>query len=147
MDRVLIDTNVFMYAAGREHPHRGPCREVVRQLGTGLVGGRTAAVDAELFQEIAYRYASIGRASLGLQMQRSVAALPLEFLPVDDEVIEAFMALQERPDVTQASAKICVRDLLHVAVMQRFGIETILSTDRDFDAIEGIERLAPEAIA
>jgi len=39
--------------------------------------------------------------------------------------------------------QISPRDALHVAVMRRAGIKTIYSTDTDFDAIEGIERVEP----
>lgn len=35
------------------------------------------------------------------------------------------------------------RDLIHVAVMNRLGVTRIVSTDRDFDDIFGIERLDP----
>jgi predicted nucleic acid-binding protein len=38
------------------------------------------------------------------------------------------------------------RDLVHAAVMQNNGIDTIISTDALFDEIEGIVRLDPQAI-
>lgn len=35
------------------------------------------------------------------------------------------------------------RDAIHIATMEAGGIRRILSTDRDFDCIEGIERIDP----
>ena len=40
---------------------------------------------------------------------------------------------------------ISARDLVHVAVMQRLGINRIISADTDFDRLEGIDRLDPAA--
>ena len=36
-----------------------------------------------------------------------------------------------------------VRDLIHVAVMNRMGISDIISADKDFDEVEGIRRHDP----
>lgn len=57
----LLDTNVFMYAAGREHPFREPCArvlEVVRARPDSFL------TDAEVFQEIIHRYRSMRRWAL-----------------------------------------------------------------------------------
>jgi uncharacterized protein len=43
--------------------------------------------------------------------------------------------------ITTNSA-LSARDAIHVAVMQRYGIERIATFDRAFDGISGIERLA-----
>lgn len=39
--------------------------------------------------------------------------------------------------------ELSARDLIHVAIMRRVGSRQIVTADRAFDAIEGIERLDP----
>jgi predicted nucleic acid-binding protein len=39
------------------------------------------------------------------------------------------------------------RDLIHFAVMRRFGVTRIISADRGFDGVPGIERLDPKRLA
>jgi len=142
---MLIDANVFMYAAGGEHRYRGPCRTIVRMLGNQpALDGRTACVDTELFQEVAYRYASIGRPSTGREMQRAIRALGLRLLSVDAPVVDRFVELQETHGDALEQRRVSVRDLLHLAVMRAAGIDHILSADRDFELL-AVQRVDPVA--
>lgn len=38
------------------------------------------------------------------------------------------------------------RDAIHVAVMRRTGVRAIVSYDRHFDEVAGIDRVTPEAV-
>ncbi len=55
---ILIDANVFMYAAGAPHPHRDPSGEYLAQVARGE---HEVAIDAEIPQEILHRCRSINR--------------------------------------------------------------------------------------
>jgi predicted nucleic acid-binding protein len=59
---ILIDANIFMYAAGAEHPHKEPSRRFLEQVARGEVD---AALDAEVLQEILHWYRAIKRWSEG----------------------------------------------------------------------------------
>jgi predicted nucleic acid-binding protein len=50
---ILVDANVFMYAAGAEHPHKAPSRIFLEKVAGGEI---EAALDAEVLQEILHRY-------------------------------------------------------------------------------------------
>lgn len=147
MADALIDTNVFMYAAGGEHPYREPCRRVVSGLQTGRVGPHRAVLDAELFQELAYRFVSIGRASVGLELQRNVLALSLPVLAVDAEVVSTFVRHQQTYAAELAARSVSVRDVLHLAAATRHGVGVVVTADRDFDRFREIVRLDPRALA
>ncbi|HJN76302.1 MAG TPA: type II toxin-antitoxin system VapC family toxin [Myxococcota bacterium] len=132
---VLVDANVFMYALGGPHTYRDPCRAIVRSMGSSERGW-VPVVDAELFQEIAYRYRRSGRPELGLDIQRGILALGLRVVAIDERVLAEFISLQLGHP--QASA----RDLVHVAVMQSEAIDSILTADRSFESL-GVTRLDP----
>lgn len=56
----------------------------------------------------------------------------------------------QAPDVIAAAApggseRLSARDRIHLAVMQRLGIDQIISTDRAFDGLPGVTRLDPLA--
>ncbi len=148
-DTVLIDANIFMYAAGGPHAYREPCRQIVRTLATrgGRLRQSTAVIDAELFQEVAYRYASIGKAEIGRAMQESIRALGLPVIAIDEQVVDVFIELQRRLRASLTSSGPSVRDLLHAAAMQAHGVRTIVTADRDFDALPDIERLDPTEVS
>lgn len=54
---LLVDSNVFMYAAGADHPSKGPALRFLERVANGDVG---AGVDAEVLQEILHRYLRVG---------------------------------------------------------------------------------------
>jgi len=134
MNPVFIDTNLPMYAAGREHPHRLPAIAYLRRVAEGDVA---AATDAEVFQEILHRYKAIDRLADGLAIYESFRTLvPVVFPVTIDAVDDARSLLRATPSLSSRGA-------LHVAVMRRAGIQQIVSFDGGFDGVKGIRRLTP----
>jgi predicted nucleic acid-binding protein len=62
-------------------------------------------------------------------------------LGVVDEVYPVERTDVERGRRLVVAELLPARDAVHVAVMRRRGIPTILTFDRDFDGLEGISRL------
>lgn len=96
---------------------------------------RRLVSDAEVLQEILHRYVAIGRRDA---IQPAFEAL----LSIVDDVFPITVATLERARDVVLSSNISARDAIHVAVMQRQGIEEILSFDRGFDGVAGIRRLS-----
>jgi predicted nucleic acid-binding protein len=90
-----------------------------------------------VFQEILYRYFHIRQMGLGRQLFAHFKLVVDSILPVLPEDIFLVEELARQYPETKP------RDLLHAAVMQNNGIDKILSVDRDFDGIDGIERIDP----
>lgn len=134
MATVFLDTNVFLYAAGREHPHREPCRKVLRQVQDGTLVANTSA---EVVQELLYVVSRRGRPRDAIALARSVMGLFPELLPVTRADMEAACRLLERHPALPA------RDAVHVATMQTGGLDLLVSTDAHFDAIAEIRRIDP----
>jgi predicted nucleic acid-binding protein len=62
----FIDANVPMYAVGREHPLREPCRLVLQRI---VDGDLAACTDSEVHQEILYRLLVTGPVYTGYSPQ------------------------------------------------------------------------------
>ncbi|MGI8552462.1 MAG: type II toxin-antitoxin system VapC family toxin [Dehalococcoidia bacterium] len=128
-----------IYAGGRPHPLRDPCSQVLLLVAEHPLAFST---DAEVVQELLHRF-------LGLhQWERG------------KPVFDGFVGLMEgrvKPlragDVVQAALladrypRLSVRDLVHVAVMQRIGSIRIISADQDFSDIPQLQRLDPANLA
>ncbi len=128
---ILVDSNIPMYLVGGDHPNRA--RAHVALLAIAAEGERLVT-DAEVLQEILHRYVLTERVHLVHEALKAILDLVVDVYPM------------ERQDVTEAAevvrtARLSARDAIHVAVMRRRGITRILSFDRGFDAVEGIERI------
>ena len=139
MKPVFIDTNIPMYAAGTPHPLRDPCQAIIRAVAEGKL---KAVTDAEVLQEILYRYLHIGEWEKGLMVFDLFRRIMLgHILPLDEEDV------QRARELAEEYPRLSPRDLIHLAVMLRHGLHEIISADRGFDRIREIRRLEPAEFA
>ena len=89
-----------------------------------------------MLQEILHRYSAINRRH---DIQPAFDAL----LNVVDEVLPVDRAVAERAkQIVLSYQRLSARDAVHLAVMERHGIDRILSFDSGFDGFPGITRLS-----
>jgi hypothetical protein len=122
----FVDTNVFMYAVGREHPLREPARSFfIEQAETGGV----LVTSAEVMQELLHAYLPPQRletldAAMLLARSRMARVWPVEFADVElaRTLVGRYAALR-------------ARDLLHVACCMRHDVDRIMTFDRALSAV------------
>ena len=132
--KVFLDVNIFIYAAGREHPYKAPSARFIHELGEGRV---EAVTDAEVLQEVLYRYWRVKALPEGSALCERIVQLVPEVLAVSKrDVVIATRLLGEQPTIEP-------RDAVHAAVMLNHGITQLYSYDRHFDAIPHLKRLEP----
>lgn len=125
---IFVDTNVFMYAVGCEHPLRAPCTDFFREA---VAGHLELCTSAEVLQELLHAYLPVSRT------QTLAAALELatrtcsDIWPIEPEDVHAAHGLIERHPGLGA------RDLLHLACCQRRGVSEIKTYDRALAASIG----------
>jgi uncharacterized protein len=129
---IFVDSNIPMYLVGAPHPHKTDAQVILERL---TAGGQRLVTDAEVLQEILHRYTAIGkREGIGPALQVTLDVVD-EVFPVDKaEVMRA-------AEIVQNPASLSARDALHIAVMERHGIRSILSFDADFDRWPGLRRI------
>ncbi len=132
----FLDTNVPLYAAGASHPQREPCVEVLRLAARYPWNFVT---NAEVLQEVLHHYRATRRwSSVGRPVFARFATLMVgRTEPIYEE--DARLAAE----LADSGLRGSTRDLIHVAVMRRLGVERVISADRDFDGIPGVVRLDP----
>jgi predicted nucleic acid-binding protein len=131
---MLVDSNIFMYAAGAAHPHKAPAVEFLRRVAAGEV---EAAIDAEVLQEILHRYLALGRWTDGQRVFALARGLFPEVLPVTGEILDSAKAIAD------GDATLSARDAVHAAVVRVHQLAGICSFHRDFDRIAGCVRMQP----
>jgi uncharacterized protein len=134
MRRFLYDTAIFVYALGRDHPYREPCREVVRRAANGELQGEASA---DLLQELAnQRLRRTGDRPAAAKAARNVAKLawwhPVELNDV-----------QRGIDLFATHSGLNARDAIFAALALNRGIGAILTPDRTFEEVDGLERIDP----
>lgn len=136
--RYLVDTNVFLYARGREHPLRDACRTILAAAARQEV---LLEASVELVQEFAH-----------VLLRRDV---PRELVLVDAADVRAQClihdfdtgVLAESLRLLGAYPQLGARDAVHAATALRAGIDSILSADFAFDVITELERIDPARLA
>lgn len=121
-----------MYLVGAQHPHKADAQ---RLLESAIAAGERLLTDAEVLQELLHRYVAINRRD-AIQPAFDVV------LEAVDEIFPVTAADVERAKaIVLGKKRLSARDALHAAVMEREGIERIMSFDSGFDGLPGIVRL------
>ena len=131
---IFIDTNIFLYAAGRDHPLRAPCQTFLQQV---IAGELAAVTSSEVVQELLYVLTRRGLKTEAVTLANQVLQLFPGLLPVTREDLDATC------EILQATPAVSVRDAVHLGTMRNHGLERIISADHHFDSIPGIERIDP----
>ena len=137
MNRYLVDTNVFLYARGKDHRYREPCRAILQAARDRRI---VLEASVELVQEFIHVLLRRGldRAS-ALDEANEVRSQCRRMHAFDGDVLTEALTLLRRHD------ELGVRDAVHAATARRAGISSVLSADIAFDAVDELTRVDPAA--
>jgi len=122
-----------MYLFGATHVHKTEAQRLLERL---VADRQRLLTDAEVLQEILHRYVAINRRDAIQPAYDTLLGIVDQVLPVDREVLE------RAKQIVLGYRDLSAREAVHVAVMQRHGIERILTFDSGFDNFPGIKRLS-----
>jgi predicted nucleic acid-binding protein len=132
--RVLLDSNVILYALGGPHAQAEPCRRILELAGEGSL---RAEAPVDIVQEILHHRTR----RLGDRAQATKDALAAATL-CRLHAVEPQDA-REAARLFGASPRLSARDAIFAAIATRHGLTTILSADADFDGLPGLQRIDP----
>jgi predicted nucleic acid-binding protein len=129
---IFVDSNIPMYLIGAAHPHKTDSQMILERL---IASGRRFVTDAEVLQEILHRHTAIERREAISPAFEVTLKIVDEVLPIEKaDVLRA-------GEIRQSRAIMSARDAIHIAVMKRRGVRSILSFDGDFDRWPGLQRI------
>jgi predicted nucleic acid-binding protein len=120
-----------MYLVGAAHPNKAAAQILLESL---IAKGERLVTDAEVLQEILHRYSAINRRdAIDPAIQLTLSIVDEVFAVEKAEVLRA-------SEIAQSRSLLSARDALHIAIMERQRIRSILSFDSDFDHWPGLQR-------
>lgn len=95
------------------------------------------AVNTEVLQELLYRYTALGKKEIGIKMVTNTLSIIHEVMPVEKEdIVLAAIFLDKHREIN-------VRDAIHAATAMHNDFRYILSVDKHFNKIKGLQRIDP----
>lgn len=121
----FVDTNVFMYAVGGEHPLKPKARTFFREA---LEGGRLLVTSSEVLQELLHAYLPVDRLeTLDAALALVDGTVGIIWSVEADDVRLARVLVGEYPALR-------ARDLVHLACCRRRDVALIETYDRGLSA-------------
>ena len=117
----FVDTNVFIYAVGRQHPLKSRAREFFDEA---LLDSRPLCTSAEVLQELMHVLLRGGRKKKLIKALNLVSQAKIEVWPLEEEDVVLALTLYEQYPTLAA------RDLCHLASCHRRGVREIMTFDR-----------------
>jgi predicted nucleic acid-binding protein len=127
---LFVDSNVPMYLVGDHHRNRDLLEAFVRAHPD-----EEYVTSAEVYQEIVHRYVAIDRRQAIGDCFRLLDSLVRHVHPITRQDVDRAAA------ICSLQRRLSSRDGLHVAIMERFGVQRILTCDGDFELWPGIRCL------
>ena len=120
---VFLDTNVFLFAAGADHPLREAGQQVLRRVAQGDLAATTST---EVVQEILYVLYRRDLAAAGQKLARNALILFPDLLPITRaDMLTACDLLERYPGIP-------TRDAVHAASVLNNGLSAIITADSHF---------------
>jgi len=130
---IFVDSNIPMYLVGAEHPHKIDAQRLLEKC---ISDNERLVTDAEVLQEILHRYVAIDRKEAIMPALQAVLGL------VDEVFAIELRDIERAKDVLLATQRLSARDAIHIAIMERHQVMTIMSFDSGFDGYPGIKRFS-----
>ena len=131
--RAFIDSNIFIYAA-QSHPTFGKrCRQIIEDIEKEKIVAVTSSLNISEIGEVISRYVGKAEAVKAVEL---VSALPMSIEPVAKENTIGAISIYCKYNINYTDAII-------VSVMQEKFIDTIITNDKHFDKVKGINVIKP----
>jgi predicted nucleic acid-binding protein len=122
---IFVDSNIPMYLVGAPHPHKADSKLLLERLiadGQRLVTGR--------------------RSIAALDTREAIEPALETILDIVDDAFPVEKAdVMRAAEIAQHRGKFSARDALHLAIMQRMQVKSILRFDAYFDRWPGLMRI------
>ena len=126
---VFLDTNVFLFAAGADHPLRKASQDLLHRVAQGQLAATTST---EVVQEILYVLHRRGLAEVGRKLARNALLLFPDLLPITRaDMRTACDLLETHPDLP-------TRDAVHAATALNNRLTAVITADTHFRDLEEV---------
>lgn len=134
---MYIDSNIFFYAKIRDTQYGEACAKIIETIANAEL---KAVASTLVVLEVANALKKYGLTDAVKDEIDAICSLGMTLGAVDDIIIRWAGDIYQKVGISPY-------DCVHVATMRKFGTTEILSADKDFDKISGIQRTDPKNYA
>ena len=135
---LFLDTNIFIYAKGREHPYKKSCTYILEAVIKNKI---VAYIDTEVLQEIYYRESD--KKGRGVVRVKKI----LDFFNSDKILPVTYKDIILTGKFLEAYKEIEPRDAIHLAVVINNKIENICTADKGIKKVKEVNVIDPVNLA
>ena len=133
---ILLDTMVLVYATGREHAFREPCRRLVAAIGSGRLEATTTVEVVQEFMHVRARRRTRAQAA---SLANHFADLLSPLIAVTRD------QLRHGIELFEGNADLDAFDAVLAATAIDAGASAFVSADRAFAGVGGLRHVVPDA--
>lgn len=131
---LFLDTNIFIYAKGREHPYKKSCTSILEAVIKNKI---VAYIDTEVLQEIYYRESN--KEGRGIIRVKKI----LDFFDPDKILPVTYKDIILTGKFLEAYEGIEPRDAIHLAVVANNKIENFCTADKGIKQVKEVKAIDP----
>lgn len=128
---MYIDSNIFIFAATDEGELGENCRGIIELINEHRI---TCAASYLVVDEVIWVLKKLVGKDDAIKITKAMLSMPIKWIDIDRSVIIKMMDIYK-------NTKLDPRDTIHVSSMKEAGLSIIVSEDRDFDNMGGVERI------
>jgi uncharacterized protein len=132
---IFVDTNIFIYASGKDHPNKKPSLQLLERVAQNSL---EVSISSEIIQEILHRYRAINRSEEGFKIYELTRTLIETVFPMTVETMDLAKKVLETYD------QLAARDAVHIATCLNYQISNICTFDKDFFNVSEISAHPPQ---
>jgi hypothetical protein len=137
MAKLYVDSNVFFYAKIMDGIFGKSCSDILRRIASDDM---QASISALVPIEVANALRKYGLGKDVREEVRAIFSMGIEVYPLDPT------DAREAAEI-YAEAGISPYDCVHAAVMKKYGLNEIISADKEFDKIPWLKRVDPRLMS
>ena len=134
MGPVYIDSNIFFYAKILDTRYGKTCTKIIGDIAKAEL---KAVASTLVVLEVANALRKYGLTNAVKDEIDAICSLGMVLSSVDDIIIRWAGDIYQKVGISPY-------DCVHAATMRKLGVTEILSADKDFDKISGIQRIDPK---
>ncbi|MEE9151154.1 MAG: type II toxin-antitoxin system VapC family toxin [Thermoplasmata archaeon] len=128
---MYFDSNIFIFAAIDKGKLGKKCREIMKLIDKQKISAAASYIVIDEVLWVLKR--KIGKDD-AIKIAQTMLSMPVKWIRMDESILLETLEIFERTTLDP-------RDSIHISSMKNVGLTTIVSEDRDFDKVEGIERI------
>lgn len=130
----FVDANVFIYAAGRQSPHKAASVALLEKI---FAAPDAYCTSTEVLQELLHRYRRVQADDIGFRLFDALYSSGIKILSVTpDAMRHARLLLADMSDLS-------TRDAVHIGTMRAHSLVEIVTFDKAFDRVTQLRRIQP----